>query len=83
MELQDWWGLNGIPFIIALVEVIKRTFRLNKRYIPILSVILGVGFNVALAPSMQTDLLPAILVGIMAGLAACGMYSGIKASWGK
>jgi ABC-type amino acid transport system permease subunit len=64
-----------IGVIIALAELLKKV-GINPKYIPIADLILGIaaGF-VYLYPG---DPKMAVLYGIIAGLSAAGLYSGIK-----
>lgn len=68
------------PITIALTEVVKRAAALSARWLPLASVVLGVG--VALA---WVDLsLTGGLVGVLAGLSASGLYDfGVKTVAGK
>ena len=65
--------------VLAVTEVVKRTVGLNKRYIPIVSIVVGMllfgvldGFNAVSA-----------FAGLISGLTASGLYSGVKATAGK
>ena len=65
-----------VPIIVALVEVAKRS-GLNSKWAPALSVALGL---VALGLWGGESVLPNLLEGLVAGLAASGVYSGVKAT---
>jgi hypothetical protein len=65
----------AVPVILALVEVAKRTGLPNK-YAPVLSVVLGVVFVGIWGDSVLTD---ALFEGLVTGLTASGLYSGVKA----
>ena len=75
--------LYGIPIaalIIGLVEVAKRQ-GLPDRYAPVAAILLGLVFATLGkldAPTSGTWL-QVELLGLMTGLAAAGMYSGVKA----
>ena len=66
----------AVPVIVALIEVIKR-LGLKSRFAPALSVVMGVGLFALLGTSTLTGNL---FEGLLAGLAASGVYSGVKAS---
>lgn len=69
-----------IPLIIGLVQVLK-TLGLNKKFLPLASIIFGIAGGVFyLYPD---DLKGGIIVGIMLGLSASGLYSGTKNSFEK
>jgi len=73
MEIYD---VVLIPLIIGLIEVFK-IFGISKRTMPILSLVLGVlAGTIYIYPH---DLKAGVLVGLMMGLSASGMYSGGKA----
>lgn len=57
--------------IMVLVEVIKRvTGEGFKRYLPLISLVIGIGVNL-----LMTSLSPeSILTGVLLGGAACGLY---------
>lgn len=78
MELTEFVGLAAVPVIIGLVEVFKRWIA-DDRYYPLIALALGIIINVAIAYQTAGDYLLAVLVGIVAGLAASGLYSGGKA----
>jgi di/tricarboxylate transporter len=68
-----------IPLIVGLVELVKQ-LGLPSRYAALVAVALGVGAGFLLTPS---DPAQAVVVGIMLGLSASGLYSGTKAALGK
>jgi hypothetical protein len=78
VELTEFVGLAAVPVIIGLVEVFKRWIA-DDRYYPLIGLALGIIINVAIAYQTAGDYLLAVLVGIVAGLAASGLYSGGKA----
>lgn len=80
MDLSQWVGLSGIPLIQALVALVKTTIpALPARYYPGVSIALGVALNEALAYLMQADYRTAAVVGVVAGLAASGLFTFGKA----
>lgn len=67
----------AVPIVLALVEVAKRS-GLNSRWAPALSVALGL---VLLGIwGNEVDVLGNLLEGLVAGLSASGVYSGVKAT---
>lgn len=71
--------------IVALVELAKRSFGLAARWAAPLAVVLGVLFAVAAKldqPAMATWL-QTVLLGLLTGLSAAGLYSGGKAAAGR
>lgn len=85
-ELIAVGGLAGAGIVLALVEVIRRTVGtdiVKARFTPILAILVGVGLNSLVkldaVPTESTSWLGTVLLGILAGLAASGLYSGGKA----
>ena len=69
------YGVALIALIVGLVEVLKRA-GLPKKLLPIASLIFGILAGVFYAS--PTDLKSGILIGLMMGLSASGLYSGTK-----
>lgn len=65
-----------IPLIIGLVEVLKY-FGIPKQLLPIASLTFGITAGIIYV--YPEDIKAGILVGLMMGLSASGMYSGGKA----
>lgn len=59
------------PIIIGLVGTVK-SLGVDSRYAPSVSIVLGIGLSFLLQVHW--------LVGILAGLSASGLYSGVKAT---
>ncbi len=74
MELSDFIGLAGIPLIVALVQVAK-SWVSEDRYYPVLAVAMGLILNLGIAQARGADLPTAMMMGLVAGLAASGLYS--------
>ncbi len=64
-----------IPIIIGLVEILKG-IGLPKKLMPFISVILGLAAGIFYVYPL--DLKGGIIVGLMLGLSASGLYSGAK-----
>ena len=67
--------------IVGLVEMAKRSFRMSARRAAPLAVLLGVIFAAAAKldqPTMGTWL-QVVMLGLLTGLSAAGLYSGGKA----
>lgn len=66
-----------VPLILAIVQAIKLTGKVPNQYSPIVSI--GVGIILAFfSHGTGTAYGPTILSGVMYGLMASGLYSGIK-----
>lgn len=64
-----------VPLITGLVELAKR-FGLSTKYSPILALSLGVFFGIFY--TNPNDIKGGIIIGLMLGLSASGLYSGTK-----
>ncbi|AXI07680.1 hypothetical protein CUC15_01145 [Oceanobacillus zhaokaii] len=64
-----------IPLIIGLVQLL-RTLGLRKKYLPLASLIFGLAGGIFYM--YPDDLKGGIIVGLMLGLSASGLYSGTK-----
>lgn len=67
----------AVPVIVSIVQAIKMTGRVPDKYAPICSIIVGIIIGI-IAHGGYTQLGPTILSGVMYGLMASGLYSGIK-----
>jgi len=70
-----------IALVIGLTEVAKRALKLPKKFIPLTSLIIGL--IVSLICAFDGIVSSVILSGIIAGLSAVGLYSGVKNTIGK
>lgn len=66
--------------VIALVEVAKKV-GLPSRWAPVLSIVLGVVGLLSL--TFFQPVTTVVFTGLVVGLSACGLYSGVKATVGK
>lgn len=68
-----------VLLIIALAEATKKMKLFDKRFIPLLDLILGVISGVFVFGVMQgLGWKTGALIGVSLGLSACGLFSGIK-----
>ncbi len=75
MDQLSAYGLTLVPVVIALTELLKR-LGIPKSYMPIISMVLGLLLSfIYLAPD---DPKKAILLGLVLGLSAIGLFSGTK-----
>lgn len=80
IDLADLAGLAGAPVVVALVEVGKQAFPgISARYYAALTLGVAIGLNELVSLTLGTDWRPALLVGLVTGLAASGLYSQVKA----
>lgn len=71
----------AVALTAGIVEAIKRAFKMNKRFVPLLS--LAIGLVLALIFGEGFTIQEIVVTGIMIGLSASGLYSGVKATAGK
>jgi hypothetical protein len=70
-------SLVVVPVIIAVVQAIKLTGWLNDKFAPIVSI--GIGIIIGFIANHDSgDLSNTILGGVVFGLMASGLYSGVK-----
>lgn len=74
------YGVALIPLIIGLVELFK-WFGLPKKLLPLFSLALGITAGIIYVN--PGDIKGGILVGLMMGLSASGLYSGTKNTFEK
>jgi hypothetical protein len=67
-----------VPIIIALVQMFKMTGWVQDRFAPFLSVGLGIGLAFLFGNDFGYNFSVIIFSGIVYGLSASGLYSGIK-----
>lgn len=71
--MYEFLNLVVIPLIIGMVEIIKRA-GLPVRFAPIVAVAIGLFFGIFYLDTLKEG----IIVGLMVGLSASGLYSGSK-----
>ena len=62
------------PITTGIIEVMKQTLNINNRYLPILSLLVGILVAVAIALGTGQDVVQFVLVGIVGGLSSSGLY---------
>ncbi|SNZ11568.1 Bacteriophage A118-like holin, Hol118 [Terribacillus aidingensis] len=63
------------PIVIALVQLVKKTVTVNKRFLPLISLLTGLLIGLLAWPLTDLTLVLRIWSGGLAGLAASGLYS--------
>lgn len=67
-----------VPIIVAICQVFK--FWVPEKYIPFLSLLVGIVITFLLAHDYRSDIGGIILTGILFGLSSSGLYSTVKSS---
>lgn len=62
------------PLTTGIIEVVKQTLNIDARYLPILSLLVGIFVAVAIALGTGQDVVQFVLVGIVGGLSSAGLY---------
>ncbi|MDQ0205830.1 holin [Alkalicoccobacillus murimartini] len=62
------------PVVLALVELVKRTVNLPKKYLPLLALALGLFVGGLSFPLTDLDLATRLWAGGLAGLSATGLF---------
>jgi hypothetical protein len=79
MDVLDNFTMQAavvIPIITAVVQALK--FWVTDKYSPFVSMLVGIGITFLLGHNGLNDLSGTILLGILFGLAASGLYSGLQ-----
>lgn len=66
-----------VPIVIAIVQAFKMTKWVKPEYAPLLAIVIGIGISF-IADHNRADLTNTILNGVIYGLSASGLYSGIS-----
>lgn len=67
-------ALAIVGLITALVQVLKTTLNLTKRYVPIVSIAVGILFGLLLQPLTDYNIYTMTVAGLIGGLAASGAF---------
>jgi len=68
----------AIALVLGIVEAFKRAFKIQSRYIPLISLAVGTAF--ALIFREDLSIAESVFTGIVIGLSSAGLYSGTKAT---
>lgn len=69
-----------VPIILSAVQAFKMTGWVKDKYAPFLSIGVGIGISLLLAHDVFSNLSMIILAGILFGLSASGLYSGLSST---
>ena len=67
-------ALAIVGLITALVQVLKTTLNLKKRYVPIVSLAVGILFGLLLQPLTDHNFYTMAVAGLIGGLTASGTF---------
>lgn len=69
-----------VAIVLAVAEVLKKTFNLNTQYMPITSVVIGIFIGLVLWPLSEYPVYVMLMAGFIAGLTASGAFDLLKAA---
>jgi len=69
-----------VAIVLAVAEVLKKTFNLNTKYMPITSVVIGIFIGLVLWPLAEYPMFVMLMAGFIAGLTASGTFDLLKAA---
>lgn len=72
-----------VAIVISVVEVLKKTFNISKRFLPATSVVAGIFVAIIIWPLSSYSFYYMLVVGLIAGLAASGAFDLVKATTKK
>lgn len=66
------------PIVSALIQLVKKTVNVEKNYIPLISLLIGILLGIFAYPFTSLELVSRIWAGGVAGLAATGLFEMVK-----
>jgi len=73
-----WDAVIAVPVIVILTQVIKKLFKMQKKHVPFVAVLIG--YFISILISHRGNLLAGIFMGYFYGYAAIGSYASLKTS---
>lgn len=62
------------PILTAIMQVVKTTWALPKKWVPMINLLLGIGLGAAAVPFTDLDLVMRLWAGGFAGLSSVGLF---------
>ncbi|MEY9976601.1 hypothetical protein [Lysinibacillus sp. RC79] len=69
-----------VAIVLAVAEVLKKTFNINTQYMPITSVVIGIFVGFVFWPLADYPMYVMVISGFIAGLTASGTFDVLKAA---
>jgi hypothetical protein len=69
-------ALIAVPLVILITQLIKIIFKINKKYVPTVALILGLSISIFI--SHRHDFIAGLFMGWFYGYAAIGSYASLK-----
>lgn len=70
---NEYIGLILIPILVGLLQAIKQAAFINDKFVPIISIVLGVVLGIVFT---GFEIKEGIIAGLFIGLSAVGLFSG-------
>ncbi|MGM7722175.1 hypothetical protein [Metabacillus sp. Hm71] len=74
-----WDAVIAVPVVMLITQLIKICFKVNKKYVPTIALILGLGISIFI--SHRHDFIAGLFMGWFYGYAAIGSYASLKTTW--
>ena len=62
------------PITTGIIEVVKQTTSVDNKYLPLISLVVGILVAVLIALGTGQDIVQYVLVGVIGGLSSAGLY---------
>ena len=69
-----------VAIVLAVAEVLKKTFKINTQFMPITSVVIGIFIGLVFTPLSDYPVYVMFIAGFIAGLTASGTFDLLKAA---
>ncbi len=69
-----------MAIVLAVSEVLKKTFKINTQYMPITSIVIGIFVGLVCWPLSEYPAYMMLMAGFIAGLTASGTFDLLKAA---
>lgn len=69
-----------VAIVLAVSEVLKKTFKIKTQYMPITSVVIGIFIGLVFWPLSEYPAYMMLMAGFIAGLTASGTFDLLKAA---
>jgi hypothetical protein len=71
-----WDAVIAVPIVMLITQLIKVLFKVKKKYVPTIALIIGLGISVFI--SHRHSLIAGLFMGWFYGYAAIGSYASLK-----
>ena len=66
------------PIVLALIELVKKTFKVKVNLLPLIALVIGLAIGAAATPFTDMELTLRLWAGGFAGLSATGLFELVK-----